>query len=633
MSEERADPDAGQSAPNPPARTKTAAEELSRRKRRIAHLAAAWRALAHSTVMRGADQDGGGDPIRQRLIALTHRFRALTPDALDPAELKAVDREVRACAGELREGVLAVPLAQLRSTLPRVAQEHRQEVVALLDTTLARGRELERSLHHIDYLLTLLCTAEDRGQRRVCVDPVGLSSRLQRLCGKREQAPQCDVDAIEREFLTAAGLNENQGAIESVLVEMRERKEEIGADFFVPRILRAVMVYNATLWNRVEERIDADRESAQALGAEVEAVEIADEAASATPDAALDAEAEAEVDAELATPPAPPEVEPEPAPALETDPGIAAIVAAVRGCLGGDRPGFGPADRIAARLNLRELSEAERTAVAVLGEPPWDPVGAALLMGLLIQALPVAEEDVAELGIDLAALRGDWLRGVDQALQKEISTRTASGGYEDACTLAQLRTDWLYAALSALGREARQAGTKPPPPAQPASADAAATPSPTPTPAAPEPRAPAPTRPKERAPAPSEHAAEPETREKKASRLPRIPYTAVVALIAVVLVPFALVNYLGKEESLGMIEGRELHGYSPHLESAYRDQAGEGGLFVGTLGPTYPGAMTAKEVDRIVDRLKNDGARQIMIYDQQHRLALHYENGELLRPR
>jgi hypothetical protein len=168
------------------------------------------------------------------------------------ARLDAFEREMRAVA-------FKVPVAQLRSTLPARVALDRRGVLDLLDLIL--GAEIEglggseARIAAIDYLITLLCTAGAGTHAGAIQDPVTLTPRLYGLCERSDAHCDPRLPEIEAEFLSAADTCEADAREEIALRTLRRRKTELGPSFFAPRVLRAIVTYNATLLQRIDEEI------------------------------------------------------------------------------------------------------------------------------------------------------------------------------------------------------------------------------------------------------------------------------------------------------------------------------------------------------------------------------------------
>jgi hypothetical protein len=104
---------------------------------------------------------------------------------------------------------------------------------------------------------------------------------------------------------------------------------------------------------------------------------------------------------------------------------------------------------------------------------------------------------------------------------------------------------------------------------------------------------------------------------------------AAIALLFGALVyawstPTGAVRHLSKQD-LGAI--------SASLASAYRDAAGKGALFVGTVGPEwgrYSMAQRERDAKNIVAKLQPTGVREVLLYDAARRVAVHHSEGRPL---
>ncbi|HEX9814360.1 MAG TPA: hypothetical protein VGB31_05380, partial [Myxococcota bacterium] len=161
--------------------------------------------------------------------------------ALIEARLDSLETEMRAIA-------FRVPVSQLRSTLPACVSQNRRGVLDLLDLML--GAEVlglddtPARIPSIDYLITLLCSA---GSDRPPHDPVQLTPRLHELCERSGVDYDPRLPEIEAEFFHAADMYEAEARNELQLRALRTRKAELGASYFAPQVLRAIVTYNVSL--------------------------------------------------------------------------------------------------------------------------------------------------------------------------------------------------------------------------------------------------------------------------------------------------------------------------------------------------------------------------------------------------
>jgi hypothetical protein len=69
---------------------------------------------------------------------------------------------------------------------------------------------------------------------------------------------------------------------------------------------------------------------------------------------------------------------------------------------------------------------------------------------------------------------------------------------------------------------------------------------------------------------------------------------------------------------------------SPQLASAYRDRSGVGSLFIGSVGSDWRHLSIAdreSSAQKLTATLQREGVREIILYDADHRVAVHYAKG------
>ncbi len=98
-----------------------------------------------------------------------------------------------------------------------------------------------------------------------------------------------------------------------------------------------------------------------------------------------------------------------------------------------------------------------------------------------------------------------------------------------------------------------------------------------------------------------------------------------------------VVNVLGIApsdiEKLGL---RSLSKTSPYLQSAYRNEKGNGGLLVGRVDAAFESLPLEGKIaaaNEMVESFEIQGIREAMLYDARGRMQVHYMAGELRRPR
>jgi hypothetical protein len=232
----------------------TREESLRELVERFRTLRSAWGVLAPS-----------GLSAQKRAVVETGRAlsKALTelaqgpPSTGEDAAIAALDARLEDFERDMRDVALEVPVTQLRATLPERLTADRRGVLDLLDLILGaeiRGLEGTRArIPTLDYLITLLCTGAD--PQAPLQDPVTLTHRLHQLCERSSVVYDPRLPALEAEFYAAAELHEADLRNELELRTLRRRKIELDANYFAPRVLRAIVTYNAALMRRIDEEL------------------------------------------------------------------------------------------------------------------------------------------------------------------------------------------------------------------------------------------------------------------------------------------------------------------------------------------------------------------------------------------
>lgn len=396
--------------------------DIVARVRRFATLRAAQRALSPSvrspeTLPALAPLRSLRNQLQALMAAVESRDKGEATDAtLDSFE---ADMALDGYARQLRLVADGVGLPQLRASLPELAKEQRDEVVALLDLLIEEDEGLEARMPVIDYLITLLCVVRQGESWSMIVDPPNVSEGTR---ARSLGAPPCDSELqneIFKRFLNATEQLKAGGNADSVLGDMRRYKLEIGAYFFAPEIMRCLVSYNLEVRSHREAQISAIR----AMDREVDLDPIA---AGRPP--------------ETATPSAPPGAPPK---ALGAD-GIAAIEAAIGQRIAGREPAAGTAGEIADRIDVAglppEVSEAFRSD------------GTSNVQALIrrIAVLGLVAEKHAELETQRVALGiGDGffeeqLLEVSERVRRETNDLIANNGYDHARILSDLQSRYLF---------------------------------------------------------------------------------------------------------------------------------------------------------------------------------------------
>ena len=195
---------------------------------------------------------------------------------------------------------------------------------------------------------------------------------------------------------------------------------ELGPRYFAPGVLRAIVTYNEVLLSHVASQI-------------------------------LDAN-----DWGL-----PPEVLPNAEPRTRSVfacEAVGEIAEAVRRRLRDDTPAPVPADRIAWALDFDALADTERQALENTGlGKREDPLGTAILVGLLSRSLAILSMDLQDLDVSPDDVSDVWVEELCEIFQEEINGNLADDAYQVACALSELKNKFLLAPLADQLREERAA--------------------------------------------------------------------------------------------------------------------------------------------------------------------------------
>jgi hypothetical protein len=543
--------------------------ELRARFEHVRALNSAWATLAPFEISADAQHifEAG------RAIAEDQRqLASQSSERRDPAALPKLDKLLDATGQELLALAVQVPVAQLRANLPGRLAGERRGLLDLLDLML--GAELEGldgaagRICTLDYLITLLCTGGDETDGTVVEDPVGLTPRLHALCERAGDGDDPDLAAIEAELYAAAATGEDDIRDEDELRKLRRRKRELGERFFAPRVLRAIVAYNAALSRRIRRGGDDSRDwgsltdGSQSLGSEA---------------SVFGSEA------------------------------LPRLAEALRRRASGVAPGQTAIDRVAWCLDLTSLDETARDALLASSTGlPEGLTGTAMLVGLLCRSGIVLHDELPGIGIAPERLGSEWAPELDEALTREVNAGITGDGYEEARRLSEFRSTF-RSLIQGGDRDQRRLGRTP-------------------------------------APARFEHvereakqlvgkalvAEGPRGRDGRPEwRSPRTwPWLWIgrvaCAVAAVGLVALVLVQTLGDSE-FDRLSGAELDRMSPYLAQGKRSAEGRGRAFVGTIEARWadlPVPDRESAAAELVDALRAEGVREIMIYDDERRLRI-----------
>jgi hypothetical protein len=580
----------------PDSETISVAASLKPRIEALRALRSAWGVLAPSGLSEGGHGIAGAGRALDELIGeLLESGRER-----DAGSLAELDRQLQEFTASIRQIAFRVPISQLRSTLPFALGTDRLGVLDLLDLVLGNEAqwlpEIAQHIPVLDYLITLLCAGGTAGaSSSIRHDPVSLTPRLNAICqaAEAEVSDEARLSEIEAEFFTAANMDDDELRAEIQLRSLRSRKAELGSSFFAPRVLRAIVTYNAALLERVTDEVWDSRDWGNV--------------------------------ADRLMPPAKPESGV--ASVFESE-ALREIAEAIRRRAAGGEPEANDLDRIAWCLDL-EYPTAHEQRILLRGEigSREDPEATVILVGLLCRSVAVLSIELQAIGVSPDAVSELWVSELEAALKTEITGSVTASSYRDACALSELKNRFLYAPLSDVYRETRIAR-----PSQPAASSSR------PEDTQPESEVCEPGASEAEAPRESARELMRSALDDKDSSLPSssgIPglrswpwqqmARALVIAVAIGALGWGLVQMQAPAKDLDRFGREELKAFSPHLVRGYRNGEGAGRAFVGTIDEDWL-ELSKGERERIavelVDALRRRGMVQIMIYDDDERLRI-----------
>ena len=646
---------------------------------RYARLRSANRAMpAAASDMPGAEQrERRATKLRENLSKLAaYKAPADRLKAKLDSYMGALDKELAIIEQDLLERFDAVPFVSLRASVPRSVESHRREVVALLEVLISDRPRLEERLPQVEYLITMLATEEVEGRRNIVHDPLTLTPMLEDFTveGFDEKA----AEAVAMDLYQSATLDSESENFHEILRQLRAKKLSFGLGCLCPAVLRAVVTYNARMFNSVESLNEASRASdavvEEALSAmlaedaELEAVEAEEaaetaEAADASETAATDedadaSEAEADVsakaDVEAAQRAVAPSAKPvtvapkrkaakKPAPPAEADPkpelisvfdcqGLDLISDAMCNRLAGQTVGRrGAQERVAIVLDMGSLGPVESAAIRT-AEPTLEDriVARTAIVGLMLRDLGPLGKELQELGIDRDQLTDAWVRELNDTFGQLISEKLADPkAYEHTSKLSGIKSKHLLKPLNALKNGRRASGGESTEMMDAASemqraARAAAGDSGSPARALGSTARPSASR---------------SSRSSGAGLSLGGGRSKIIAAAALVTLAFglAVANFIGiSPADIKDLGAGSLSDTSPYLQSAYRNEDGRGGLLIGRVDARFDALSQEEKIEAAEEMVENfefQGIREAMLYDDRGLMQVHFAAGLLHRPR
>jgi len=598
--------------------TDAARPALRARIERFAALRAASRALPVSA---GAfDQivrwEAGADGIRRSLERLAeHQDEPETLAELLARDAGSLDDRLEGMASDILARLDEIDFPGLRAHLPRVVESHRREGLALLDVLLLERGDRGTRLGKIEYLVTLLATEVHDGRRTIAHDPVGLTPALRRLAMGASTRAAGDV-AIE--IHQAASLDFDSEDPMRSLARLRMRKQELGLGRFAPEILRAIVTYNARMFNWIESTTDSSRtsdsvvEEMLASAAEFDG----DPPPSGAPDPAAGRSSSGPIDGGES--------------AVFRSAELAAIVAAFRLRLQGRRIGAGGAERVALALDESHLDSLERESILADPRSPMQRVVAYFaVVGLMLRDRGAIQPELLDLGVTQAELANEWMGELERATDGVVSallTHRDGARYDLAGVVSGIRTKHLLASRSVVRLERGPSAVTGSSASDPGEACATS---------------------RERArilraaaadvggrtdPSPGESRGIGSGQAVASARSIGRKRLVHAALAAVLVAAAAVALWRPPSGTTATLGAQELSRLSRHLVSAYRSDRGAGRLLVGRVDAAFERldpVARAEAVAALMAQLRRASIREAMLYDARGVMQVHYAGGAL----
>lgn len=525
--------------------------------------------------------EGGLQQIRACLAELRQPGEASTQRIGTPEELdRMLDDMQRAIVDQIR----AIPLSQLRATLPAIKRQNPEELKALLDVCLLAHTRGSPWWSLVDYLITLLAYDEKGGRRYVARDPTRLTPLLENLCAVSDRDKSEFTDALAELFHKARVEVERGIPAGPIIAQMRSAKHQAMETLLIPAILQAVTAYNVAVSNQRAELIETQRVLEQA---ELEAFE-----------KSLGSRVQ-QGGSELSP------IEPFEGSALDS-PQLRRVVEALGSRLRGEGSGEGPEWQVATPLDLSKLSAYEAGALRETDpRPVLQLVATAVTVGLIEKNLGELGDHLTRAGISAEQLRSQWAPELENRVRSEAAELVSGDAYEEARHVARVRARLVQQPTEEshawrLERDAAQC-------------------SPT-------------------AYARPHRAVRSTDKDKPLGTLlaaVAVSWRALAASVvcaAVLAIGASFFFTGGKNTKVAFFSEKQLREISPYVESGYRNGKGEGPAFVGTLGAQWeqlPASEREASGQAIEKALLAQGVSEFMFFDKKRRLKLQYAEGRL----
>jgi hypothetical protein len=595
---------------------------LRRRMERFARLRSAQRALPTAAVdlQESEDREDRANFLRldlKRLAEAEGTSQELTSQLSEAQDV--LDAKLDEMEGEVRTQFDLVEFASLRATIPRSVETHRHEVLALLETLLEdRDRLLDR-LPKVEYLITMLSTEEVEQRRNIVHDPVALTPLLTNF--EEGDMDPVEADSIAAELYQVASLDADRENPLTILRSVRSRKESIGLGCLSPMVLRAVVTYNARMFNCVESVRDTSRASDEILE-ELLGISSGPEIESERGNYAGGLDESDEIWANIGGAEKPTSV-------FDSQP-LASVMDALCRRQRGVPIGSCASERVALVLDISSLDPIE--LVALMAEERDDLqelLARTTVVGLVLRDLGAVQVHLVELGLPESDLTSSWVQELNSLLGQKIAERIKDADqYELTSTLSGIKAKYLLAPMSALNAAKGRAVA-----GDVVGADDAAEEMRQVSREALLDSATGATSSVREASGGIPQAAEPSTsRWRNRQRMTLI--AAAVPLF--VMLGLMTSNFiLAEKPTVETITVNGLGKLSPFISSAYRSEHGKGNLLIGRVDKQFAGLSKTEryaETEEMRARCQELGIRDAMIYDESGRLKIHIASNRIRLP-
>jgi len=268
----------------------------------------------------------------------------------------------------------------------------------------------------------------------------------------------------------------------------------------------------------------------------------------------------------------------------------------------------------------------------VLAEPEGptdDLIGKVIIVGLLCRSSVVLEDEFPGIGITATQLFERWVPELSEALQQKVKLGISGADYREACVLSELKTRYLYASMAELRRKNRPLMPGPDTTGVAGAAEAAATTRRTGNAGEAGTAKPI----IQEALAATQTAALRDRRPAwKGWRARRVAVFGVA--LAGALLAFGMSRGLLWDSENTRFNRDQLDQVSPYLAHGTRSGEGRGPAFVGEIRDSWSGLEATDQIPvatDLVERLRENGVRDVMIYDDDGLLRIQALGDQPLR--